>query len=146
VAAAAVVKWDAVHLGYVGPACAAGPSSWKDSEEARCREEQRWLREEQQWLRQESRWRAEREALTIEVAALRLHFRMLEGSRKPSAKCYVSHLLPESECFVGARVCSMIRLTEPTCVTIRGDLQEAVSPSKETYRRLLAEKLLNNRT
>ena len=40
----------------------------------------------------------------------------------------------------------MIRLTEPTCVTIREDLREAVSPSKETYRRLLAEKLLNNRT
>jgi len=40
----------------------------------------------------------------------------------------------------------MIRLTEPACVTIRGDLREAVSPSKETYRRLLAEKLLNNRT
>jgi len=40
----------------------------------------------------------------------------------------------------------MIRLTELACVTIRGDLREAVSPSKETYRRLLAEKLLNNRT
>ena len=28
----------------------------------------------------------------------------------------------------------------------RGDLREAVSPSKETYRRLLTEKLLNKRT
>ena len=59
-AAVAGVKWVAVRLGYVGPASAAGPSSWKDNEEARCREEQRWLREEQQWLREESRWRAER--------------------------------------------------------------------------------------
>ena len=59
-AAAARVKWGVVCLGYVGPARVVGPSSWKDSEEARCREEQRWLREEQQWLREESRWRAER--------------------------------------------------------------------------------------
>ena len=45
-AAAARVKWGVVCLGYVGPARVVGPSSWKDSEEARCREEQRWLREE----------------------------------------------------------------------------------------------------
>ena len=72
---------------------ATGPSSsWEEREEARwLREEQRWLREEQKWLREESHWCAEREALLAEVAALRLHLRALEGSRNPSAKCYVSH-------------------------------------------------------
>jgi len=38
-AAVADVKWDAVRLGYVGPASAAFPSSRKDSEEARCHED-----------------------------------------------------------------------------------------------------------
>jgi len=107
------------------------------------------------------------------------------GSRNPSAKCYVSHLLPSltlrviRNIFVGAcmRVgCSMIHLTDRSGLFpcwMQGDrfipdrsamdmdvaqylLTEprkdkenaaaAASPSKEMYRRLLAEKLLNNRT
>ncbi|CAL5054853.1 unnamed protein product [Urochloa decumbens] len=65
------------------------------------------------------------------------------GSRNPSAKCYGDRFIPDRS----AMDMDMAHylLTEP-----RKDKENAggvaASPSKEAYRRLLAEKLLNNRT
>ncbi|CAL4970096.1 unnamed protein product [Urochloa decumbens] len=62
------------------------------------------------------------------------------GSRNPSAKCYGDRFIPDRS----AMDMDMAHylLTEP-----KKDKENAVvSPSKEAYRRLLAEKLLNNRT
>lgn len=63
------------------------------------------------------------------------------GSRNPSAKCYGDRFIPDRS----AMDMDMAHylLTEP-----RRDKENAVaaSPSKEAYRRLLAKKLLNNRT
>ncbi|CAO2045382.1 unnamed protein product [Urochloa humidicola] len=62
------------------------------------------------------------------------------GSRNPSAKCYGDRFIPDRS----AMDMDMAHylLTEPK----KDKENEVVSPSKEAYRRLLAEKLLNNRT
>ncbi|TKW36837.1 hypothetical protein SEVIR_1G008300v4 [Setaria viridis] len=62
------------------------------------------------------------------------------GSRNPSAKCYGDRFIPDRS----AMDMDMAHylLTEPK----KDKENAAASPSKEAYRRLLAEKLLNNRT
>ncbi|CAO2037994.1 unnamed protein product [Urochloa humidicola] len=62
------------------------------------------------------------------------------SSRNPSAKCYGDRFIPDRS----AMDMDMAHylLTEPK----KDKENEVVSPSKEAYRRLLAEKLLNNRT
>ncbi|CAL5030236.1 unnamed protein product [Urochloa decumbens] len=64
------------------------------------------------------------------------------GPRNPSAKCYGDRFIPERSAM--DMDLAHYLLTEP-----RKDKENpaaAVSPAKEAYRRLLAEKLLNNRT
>ncbi|KAK3143808.1 hypothetical protein QOZ80_4AG0305180 [Eleusine coracana subsp. coracana] len=65
---------------------------------------------------------------------------LCSGPRNPSAKCYGDRFIPDRS----AMDMDMAHylLTEPR----KGKENPAASPSKEVYRKLLAEKLLNNRT
>ncbi|EES06634.1 hypothetical protein BDA96_04G128300 [Sorghum bicolor] len=64
------------------------------------------------------------------------------GSRNPSAKCYGDRFIPDRSA-MDMDVAQYL-LTEPR--KDKENAAAAASPSKEMYRRLLAEKLLNNRT
>ncbi|RLM73609.1 hypothetical protein C2845_PM15G20700 [Panicum miliaceum] len=64
------------------------------------------------------------------------------GSRNPSAKCYGDRFIPERSAM--DMDLAHYLLTEPR--KGKENLAVAASPAKEAYRKLLAEKLLNNRT
>ncbi|CAN6229416.1 unnamed protein product [Urochloa humidicola] len=64
------------------------------------------------------------------------------GPRNPSAKCYGDRFIPERSAM--DMDLAHYLLTEPR--KGKENPTAAVSPAKEAYRRLLAEKLLNNRT